>query len=267
MSTEIVNEHAYISTNPLVSGVQNADGDIIVADAGKGLVKVESGGGTTLLTNSLSLDCSPVNEVVDMDIDGAGCIYFSDNDGLKGRLLKHDPSTGQTTVLLQGIAFATGVCLDHTDGLFVLVAESLKCRVIRLWLNGKDAGTHDLFSGHLPGLPGMIAPSVRFNGFWVALKALPQRAGQKSWVGGIENLNKLIFGGTTSPLAVKPTTKGPQKTSTIALLNYEGESVQHLQDAGVSGMGDVKALAEHGERLYFAGGGDFVGAIDAALLL
>jgi sugar lactone lactonase YvrE len=206
ISTEIVHEYAYISTNPLTSCGQKSNGDIIVADAGKGLVKVEGGTATrtTLLTNAVGLDCSPINTVVDLDIDSEGCVYFSDNDGLNGRLLKHDPSSGQTTVLLQNLSFATGVCLDHTDGMYVLVVESLKCRIIRHWLKGADAGTHDLFSGQLPGLPGTISPSAHFNGFWVAIKALPsaQRNGPTAWAGGIENLNKYIFGGG-SPIAQK----------------------------------------------------------------
>ena len=102
MSTEIVREHAFISAHPLTSACQSRDGSIIVADASRGIVAVDSAGAVQLLTNSVSLDSSPLNTVVDMDVDGNDNVYFSDNDGVNGRLLRYEPATRQTSVLLHG---------------------------------------------------------------------------------------------------------------------------------------------------------------------
>lgn len=52
-----------------------------------------------------------------------------------GMLLEYDPSTGETRCLMDGLWFSNGVAMP-SDGSFVLVNETLKLRVWRLWLTG-----------------------------------------------------------------------------------------------------------------------------------
>jgi sugar lactone lactonase YvrE len=48
-----------------------------------------------------------------------------------GMLLALDPSTGVTTALMDKLWFANGVAVA-LDGSFVLVADSIQCRIHRL---------------------------------------------------------------------------------------------------------------------------------------
>lgn len=66
-----------------------------------------------------------------------------------GRLMKYDKSSKEVTILLRGIAFANGVALSK-DRSFILVAETTTGRILRLWLDGPNAGNSDIFAD-LPG--------------------------------------------------------------------------------------------------------------------
>lgn len=83
-----------------------------------------------------------------------------------GRLIKYERSSKKVTVVLRGLAFANGVALSK-DGSFLLVAETTTCKILRLWLSGPNAGSHDVFV-ELPGFPDNIRRNS--NGeFWVAI--------------------------------------------------------------------------------------------------
>lgn len=54
--------------------------------------------------------------------------------------------------MLENLAFANGVILSDDEN-FVLVAESLTCRIIKYHLKGPKAGQHEIFIEGLPGIP------------------------------------------------------------------------------------------------------------------
>ena len=83
------------------------------------------------------------------------------------RLLRYDPRTHRTDVLLNGLSLANGVALAP-DQSYVLVAESYRYRITRYWLTGPKAGTHDIFASNLPGFPDNITAGPGGT-FWVAL--------------------------------------------------------------------------------------------------
>lgn len=56
-----------------------------------------------------------------------------------GRLLVHDPATGTTEVLQEGLWFANGVALA-ADESYVAVVETPSMRVRRRWLTGPKVG-------------------------------------------------------------------------------------------------------------------------------
>ena len=68
---------------------------------------------------------------------------------LAGRLLKYDPRTRRTTVLMEGINYANGVALS-ADESWVAVAETNTARVLRHWLRGPRAGESDVLVERLP---------------------------------------------------------------------------------------------------------------------
>lgn len=55
---------------------------------------------------------------------------------------------------------------------FVLVNETYRYRIVRYWLKGPKAGTHEVFIDNLPGFPDNIS-SNRKGTFWLALFTVP----------------------------------------------------------------------------------------------
>lgn len=81
-----------------------------------------------------------------------------------GRLLKYDPATKQTTVLLSNLPMPAGVALS-SDYSFLIVGEFLSCNVTRYWLKGPKANTTDTFV-ELPGNPDNIKRTSTGD-FWI----------------------------------------------------------------------------------------------------
>ncbi len=155
-------------------------GRLIVADAAKGLLAIDPAGQIETLTTQA--DDLPFAFTDDLDIASDGKIYFSDaswrfgygqhlEDLLeakpRGRLLRYDPVTGSTEVLLKDLYFANGVALSSSED-FVVVNETYRYRITRYWLAGPLAGTSDIFADNLPGFPDGVS-SNRQGTFWVAL--------------------------------------------------------------------------------------------------
>lgn len=143
----------------------DATGNLIVADAYKGLLSIDPQGQIKVLTTEA--EGVPFKFTDDLDIASNGTIYFSDASSRfeqpdylldllearpHGRLLSYNPNSGETRVLLKDLYFANGVALSANED-FVLVNETYRYRITRYWLKGEQAGTHDVFIDNLPGLP------------------------------------------------------------------------------------------------------------------
>lgn len=158
----------------------DARGNLIVADAVKGLLSVNADGEITTLTTEAAGTSFGFTD--DADVGPDGMIYFSDAstrfgmdefrlDLLEmrphGRLLQYNPSTGKTRELLKDLHFANGVAVVG-DGSYVLVNETWKYRTIKYWLKGRNAGKAETFVDNLPGFPDGIAADSEGR-FWIAL--------------------------------------------------------------------------------------------------
>lgn len=155
-------------------------GNLIVADSYNGLIAIDPAG--TITTLSTECDGLPYGFTDDLDIAADGSIYFTDAswkygqtqylDDLiehrpNGRLLRYDPKSGITTLVLGDLYFANGVAISP-DQQYVLVAETGMYHIRRYWLAGKKAGDTDLFVENLPGFPDGITTGE--NGiYWIAL--------------------------------------------------------------------------------------------------
>ena len=167
---------------PLGLDFDDVSGELIVADAVKGLLAVDRQGKITELATEA--DGVPFGLADDVDVSRDGQkIYFSDASarfGLDrhlfdllearphGRLLEYDRATGETTTLLDSLYFANGVALSqHED--FVLVNETYRYRIQRCWLPpSQRAGQCEVFADNIPGFPDGIA-SDQQGSFWLAL--------------------------------------------------------------------------------------------------
>jgi sugar lactone lactonase YvrE len=155
-------------------------GDLVVCDASRGLLSIDPAGQVSVL--STEAEGVPFRLADNLDVASDGIVYFSDASSRygqgdymfdllearpHGRLLRYDPATRQTSVLLRDLYFANGVALSQGED-FVLVNETYRYRIRRLWLKGPKAGTSDIFLDNLPGFPDNIDGN-RKGSFWLAL--------------------------------------------------------------------------------------------------
>lgn len=234
------------------------NGDLVVADAKKGLLRFGVGSqAEALATSAADL---PFGFTDDIDRGRYGqTVYFTDASskfpypayltdlfahGANGRLLRYNNVTHKTTVLLDGLYFANGVAVGPDDQ-YVLVAETGAYRITRFWLSGPKAGTHDIFIDNLPGFPDNIS----FNGadrFWVALPAL--RDPQIDALAGRPLLRKVL---ARLPGFVQHWLSSKPKHSFVIGLDLDGKVIANLQDDGPQAYAPITSVEEQSPWLYF----------------
>lgn len=238
-------------------------GNLIVTDAIKGLLSVNPAGEIKVLaTESDGVKFGCLN---DLDVGADGTIYFTEasfkypmsqfsSDILEhqpnGRLLAFDPQTQKPRTLLRGLYFANGVAVS-SDQSFVLVAETGKYRVQRVWLRDAKEGTVDTFIDNLPGFPDGIS-SNGSGKFWLALVTPRQAVFDK--VLPHPFLRKVIF---RLPKFLQP---APERYSFVVALDAQGRVVENLQNGSPDCYGQIANVVEHNGKLYFGSiGEDTVG--------
>jgi len=228
-------------------------GNLIVCDAYQGLLSINPAAEVTVLTNSA--DNIPFRFADDVDIASDGKIYFTDAsskwsqpdymlDLLEtrpyGRFLVYDPATKTTTTLINNMYFSNGVALSQNED-FVLITETWRYRVIRYWLTGDKAGTHDIFIDNLPGFPDGISGN-RKGMFWLAIPSLRLSDLDKMhplpW---LKNLSAKL------PDALKPK---PIDYGLVLGLDENGTIVTSLHDPEGLTMKEITSVEEHNGYLY-----------------
>ncbi|KAK9845730.1 hypothetical protein WJX81_000750 [Elliptochloris bilobata] len=254
----------------------NASGDLLIADAARGLVVVDrSSRRTAVLSARVSPGAgphagTPIMLADDLDIAGDGTIYFSDAtafapprqvDGsydamapatktmleasCTGRLLRYDPASGHTAVLADGIWFANGVALAPDES-YVVVAETLGARLLRVWLRGPKAGKTEVFADNLPGLPdGLSRASSPPGAFWVACVRVPPCKGLQS----LETLARWrLLRWALLRLPLPRPLDSPH--GLVLKVDDSGRVIQALHDATGEAARTVTAVTEHAGKLY-----------------
>jgi sugar lactone lactonase YvrE len=231
----------------------DARGNLIVADAFRGLLAISPERRITVLADSAGGERLLFPD--DLDIAADGTVWFSNAsqrfdqhhwilDFLEtratGSLLSYDPRTGKAGVRLSGLMFANGVALGPGEE-YVLVNETLAARVTRLWLRGPKTGQKDTFVT-LAGYPDNLS----FDGmgtFWVAMPARRDAALEKLWEGTL--LRKILLRLPFDPNRLA----GRQPYSWVAGVDVEGKVVHNLQDAG-GGCGGVTSVNRFDRKLW-----------------
>lgn len=188
------NKHSvFANTGGVALGLQFAPdgilgGNLIVADAHKGLLSIDASGTVTVLTDKTD-EGSPILFADELAIAADGKIYFSDastkfgakmagstlsgsllelmEHGSTGRVLVYDPADGSTKTVASNMSFPNGVAMCPDDAC-ILIAETGTYSVKRLWLTGLKAGIMDTVIDNLPGFPDNINKG-QDGRYWIGL--------------------------------------------------------------------------------------------------
>lgn len=161
----------YADTEGSALGLEvDGAGNLIIADAFKGLLSVSPNGNVTVLTDEVN--GSSIAYADDLDIAKDGVIYFSDAStkfGAQaigttlaaslleimehrgtGRLLAYDPATKQTRIVKDGFVFSNGVAMTESGD--ILMNETGTYQMHKISPDGSSRVIMD----NLPGFPDNI---------------------------------------------------------------------------------------------------------------
>lgn len=233
---------------PLGVEIDPRDGTLIVCDAYRGLLRMNHDGRLTLLTETAAgkriLVCNNASIARD------GVIYFTDSSSRyplsewkrdlleyrpNGRLLRYDPSSGDTDVVLDELYFPNGVALSPDESTLML-AETATHRLVRVPLDGRAPEV----VADLAAYPDNMS-AVGDGTYWVALpsprlpileKLLPHP--------GVRRVVDLL------PEGVKPK---PARYGLVALVDGDGAVLRTLHGpAGRYCM--ITGARQHGDTLW-----------------
>lgn len=248
------NPELFVETHGRPLGIEfDNQGNLIICDAHKGLLSVSPKGTlTTLLTEA---DGVPLKFTDDVDIAKNGLIYFSDAStrwGIEnyrddivehkpyGRLIAYDPITKAANVILDGLYFANGVAVSP-DQSFVLVNETSKYRIQKVWISGEKEGHVEVLMDNLPGIPDGISSNGK-GIYWVAFpslrKAIIDNMADKPFI------RKMIM---RLPESLQP---APDRYGFIIGIDGYGNVIHNLQDPEPNSFSPITSVEEHDGFLY-----------------
>jgi len=221
-------------------GLEFVGGYLYVANSFAGLQRVRKDGLVVTLTSEF--DGEAIAYADDVAVAKDGSVYFSDasskfnaqmwsgtfsaslldimEHGGHGRILKYDPFSNETSMVMDGLNFANGVAISE-DQSFLLINETGSYRVHRYWLQGPLAGTSEVIIENLPGFPDNINNGLDGR-FWIGLVA--PRSAVLDKFSGNPFMRKLI---QRLPAALRP--KAVPSTHLIAI-DGDGNVLMNLQD-------------------------------------
>lgn len=161
------------------------DGRLYIADSYNGIMTWTEEEG--LRPYATEIDGAPIIYANQLDVARDGTVYFSNSSdrfdpetmgGTKptsvltiweqsdaGYVARISPD-GSVEKIAEGFVFTNGVALSPEED-FLLIAETGRARVHRLWLTGPRAGEQEVLLDNLPGYPDNIEP-MGDGTFWIA---------------------------------------------------------------------------------------------------
>ncbi|TVU37941.1 hypothetical protein EJB05_11286 [Eragrostis curvula] len=260
----------FVGGTGLLGITPSADGTMLVCDADKGLLRVGEDGEVTLLASEVD---GTAIRFADAAIEASdGAVYFSDastrfgfdrwildflESSATGRLLKYDPRTGETSVVLDRLGFANGVALSR-DETFVVVCESSRFRCTKVWLKGEKSGQAETFIDNLPGGPDNIRLGSD-GSFWIAV--LPVRSPWLDLVYHWAVTRRVV----ASFPALLEWSKATAKGAMVAQVTEDGEIVRLLDDSEGKVINFVTSVTEYNGDLFLGSlATNFVGKLSLA---
>ena len=243
----------FTETNGRPLGMRFApNGDLIVADVMKGLLRVDSTGAIEVLMRTA--EGTPMLFLNDVVVASTGVIYMTDsstwgyggqvNDILEaipaGRVIRYDPATKTAVVIARGLAFANGLALA-ADESYLLVAETARYRIARVWLQGDKRHLVETFVDNLPGFPDNISLSPRGT-WWVAMFSV--RKPLLDLVHPFPMLKDILSG---LPEALRPRHRS---YGLVFEMDGTGRALRSFHDATGKRFRDVSSALESDGHLY-----------------
>ncbi|WCJ24395.1 Protein STRICTOSIDINE SYNTHASE-LIKE 13 [Euphorbia peplus] len=214
-------------------------GNLYIADAYYGLLVVGPQGGLATSLATHDVNGHPILFANDLDIHHNGSIFFTDTSQrydrmnhfyillegeATGRILRYDPATQTTHVVLGGLAFPNGIQLSN-DQTFLLFTETTNCRIMKYWLEGAKSGKVEVVA-NLPGFPDNIRSNEKGQ-FWVAIDCCRTPAQQilsdNPWI-------KSIYFRLPIKMSLLARPMGMKMYTVISLFNENGDILQVLED-------------------------------------
>ena len=243
----------------------DAAGNLIAADAVKGLLSVAPDGKVTLLADKVGGE--PIRYADAVVVAADGRIFFTDastrfgpadwggtfeasvldiiEQSATGRVLVHDPASKTTRVVARGLSFANGIALA-ADGQSLFVAETGKYRVWKI-----AAGANDL---------DVAQPSAQARVLLDNLHGYPDNLMRgldgRIWVGLTKPRSPVVDGMADKPWLRSVTLRLPRALwpvppayGHVFAFTEDGTIVADLQDPS-GAYPETTAITETPERLY-----------------
>lgn len=218
----------------------DGQGRLIIADAHKGLLRMEDDGTFTVLTDTVA--GTPIVYADELAIGGDGKIYFSDastkfgakavgstlgasllelmEHGKTGRVLVYDPAKDTTEIVIDHLSFPNGIAMCPQDQC-LLIAETGTYRILRYWLSGERAGQLEPVIENLPGFPDNLNGGQ--NGrYWFGLTS--PRAEALDKLSGKPFVRKIV---QRLPASFRPKAKN---YGFVAAIDMDGKVLAQFQD-------------------------------------
>ncbi|RLM61409.1 protein STRICTOSIDINE SYNTHASE-LIKE 10-like [Panicum miliaceum] len=138
---------------PLGLRFHNNSGNLYIADAYMGLMRVGPNGGEATVLATEAGGAPRFTNGVDVD-QVTGDVYFTDSSttytraqhqmvtasgGSTGRIMRYNRRTNQVTVLKSGVTYPNGITIS-ADRSHLIVALTGPCKLMRYWIRGPKAG-------------------------------------------------------------------------------------------------------------------------------
>ncbi|HRH05541.1 MAG TPA: SMP-30/gluconolactonase/LRE family protein [Burkholderiaceae bacterium] len=277
MNADGSNQEVFANTGGRVLGFDfDAAGNLIAADAIKGLLSISPDKKTSVLANSVNVSANgqtvadPIRYADAVVVAQSGKMYFSDastrfapadwggtfeasildilEQSSTGRILEFDPVSKSTRLVAKGLSFANGVALSQ-DEQHLFVNETGKYRVwkISIQANELDISTMNTpnplaikLLDNLPGYPDNLMRGL--NG--------------KIWLGFAKPRNPTIDGMANKPFMRQLTLRLPRALwpipkayGHVIAFTEDGKIIADMQDP--SGQyPETTAVTETADRLY-----------------
>lgn len=267
MNADGSSQQIFASTGGRVLGFAfDAAGNMIAADAFKGLLSITPDATVRVLTDRVNGD--PIRYADAVVVGRNGRIYFTDastrfgpaewggtfeasildiiEQSATGRVLEYDPTRGTTRIVARGLSFANGVTLS-TDERWLFVAETGRYRV---WKIDTGAADLDLATGPsaqarvlLDNLPGYPDNLMRGHG-------------GRIWMGFTKPRSRIVDGMADKPWLRSITLRlprllwpVPKPYGHVIAFTEDGRIVADLQDPS-GAYPETTAVTETADRLY-----------------